>query len=200
MKGVYQHIRQVWKRPKQNLDKLLGPLTWRNRLAEWRAQSPVLRLEYPTRLDRARSLGYKAKQGYIIVRSRVTKGGSKRERITGGRRPKRYGRLRFTPGKSLRWIAEERAARRYPNLEVLNSYFVGEDGQHKWYEVILIDKSHPAILKDRKIGWIASPANRSRVFRGLTSAGKKSRGLVRGGRAGQVKSRPSIRASGRRGK
>ena len=70
-----------------------------------------------------------------------------------------------------------RAARKYPNLEVLNSYYVGESGKYKWYEVILVDPHHPVIKSDPKINWICRPCNRGRAFRGLTSAGKKARGL-----------------------
>ena len=51
---------------------------------------------------------------------------------------------KFKPGKSLRLIAEERTAKRFPNLEVLNSYWVGEDGRHKWFEVILVDTNAPS--------------------------------------------------------
>ena len=78
---------------------------------------------------------------------------------------------------TLKWIAEERAARKFPNLEVLNSYYVGEDGVHKWYEIVMVDPHHPVIKKDKKINWICDPASRGRAFRGKTSAGKESRGL-----------------------
>src|SRR2546430_8554061 len=97
----------------------------------------------------------------------------------GGRHPKRRGPVKIQMAKSNPRIAEERAARHYPNLEVLNSYWVGEDGTHKYYEVILVDPQHPVIRNDPKINWICEPANRGRVFRGLTSAGKKGRGLLR---------------------
>ena len=33
--------------------------------------------------------------------------------------------------------------RKYPNMEVLNSYWVGQDGKQKYYEVILVDGHHP---------------------------------------------------------
>ncbi len=180
--GMYQRIRELWKRPKETLGDL-----WKQRLIEWRRQHAVVRIEKPTRLDRARSLGYKAKQGYVLARVRVKKGGRKRPRPAKGRKPKKYGMF-FSPGKSLRWIAEERAARKFPNLEVLNSYYVGEDGVYKWYEVILVDPHHPVIKKDKKINWICNPASRGRVFRGKTSAGQKSRGL-RGKGKGYEKSR-----------
>jgi large subunit ribosomal protein L15e len=88
---------------------------------------------------------------------------------------------KLTPKKNLQWIAEERAARKYPNMEVLNSYWVGQDGEHKWFEVILVDRSHPAILNDAKINWITRPPHKGRVYRGLTSAGKRARGLLNKG-------------------
>ncbi len=152
---------------------------WRARLAEWRTQPSVLRIERPTRPDRARELGYKAKQGFVVVRVRIRKGGRRKPRPRSGRKPAGMGVKKLTPGKSLRWIAEERAARRYPNLEVLNSYYVAEDGTHKWFEIIMVDPNHPAVRSDPDVSWIAGKCNRGRVFRGLTSAGKKSRGLRR---------------------
>lgn len=172
MKGVYQYIRDIWKKPKAGLGEL-----WKKRLVEWRKEPAVLRVERPTRLDRARSLGYKAKQGYIIVRSRVPRGVTKRPKFAGGRRPKRYAQNNLPVAVSKQRIAEQRAAKKYPNCEVLNSYWVAEDGKYKWFELILVDKTHTAILADPKINWIAEPANRGRAFRGLTSAGKDGRGL-----------------------
>lgn len=101
--------------------------------------------------------------------------------------------------KSIQRIAEERAASHYPNMEVLNSYWVGEDGMHKYYEVILVDPQHPVIRGDPKINWICDPANRGRVYRGLTSAGKKGRSLMYKGK-GAERSRPSVLAHERKGK
>jgi large subunit ribosomal protein L15e len=153
----------------------------RQRYVTWRHEDAVVRVERPTRLDRARSLGYKAKQGVVVVRSRVKKGGMKRSRPGGGRRPARAGMCHFTSAKNLQRIAEERAARHYPNLEVLNSYFVGDDSVSAWYEVILVDPLHPSILSDQHLSWIAGHAHKGRVYRGLTTAGKRSRGLANRG-------------------
>lgn len=71
-------------------------------MIEWRNGPPsVVRLEYPTRIDRARSLGYKAKRGGIfVVRSRVRRGGLNRPKIMGGRRPRRMAYNKLTPKKS----------------------------------------------------------------------------------------------------
>ena len=192
--GFYKYIGQLWKRPKKNF----GKEAWRDRLIGFRQDPAILRIDKPTRLDRARLLGFKAKQGYFVVRSRVPKGARRRPTIKGGRRPKRYGLKRFTAKKSDQWISEERAARKYPNAEVLNSYWIGEDGKYTWFELVMVDRDHPVIQKNKNISWIAK--QKGRTHRGLTSAGKKSRGLVRGSRVNTVKNRPSIRANKRLGK
>lgn len=134
----------------------------------------VVRIPKPTKLRRAKALGYKAKQGVVVVRVRVRKGGRRKPRPVRGRKPRRMGVRKFTPAKSLQWIAEERAARKYPNLEVLNSYWVDSDGKNEYFEVILIDPHHPAIRSDPQLSQIKAGG---RVFRGLTSAGRKARGL-----------------------
>lgn len=166
------------------------------RLLTWRREHTVTRLEHPTRLDRARAVGYRAKEGFFVVRVRVRRGGQRKRAIIAGRRPKHKGILRMTLAKSLRRIAEERAQKHYPNLEVLNSYWVGEDGKQKFYEIILVDPDHPEILADPKINWIAAPSQKGRANRGLTSAGKEGRGLRWKGK-GAERYRPS-RAANRR--
>jgi len=169
------------------------------RKKEWRKGRAVVRVEKPTRIDKARKYGYKAKQGFVIARVRVRKGITGRERPRAGRRPKRAGQKKISPSKSKQRIAEERAQRRFMNLEVLGSYWLFEDGQYKWYEVILVDPNHPAIKSDSDINWICESQHRKRVFRGLTPAGKKGRGLRNKG-IGAEKIRPSLRARGRRAK
>ena len=102
--------------------------------------------------------------------------------------------------KSIQRIAEERTSKRYPNLEVLNSYWVGEDGKNKFFEVIMVDPHHPAIKADKQLGWIAEGnSHRGRAFRGKTSAGKRGRGLYNKGK-GAEKLRPSLNANKNRGK
>lgn len=165
----------------------------KSRMREWRKGAAIVRVEHPTRLTRARALGYKAKQGIIIVRARVRKGGRRKVRPSRGRRPKRMGVLKIVPKKNIQLIAEERAARKYTNLEVLNSYPLGSDGTHKYFEIILLDPNHPAIRNDPQLGWIADEAQRGRVHRGLTRAGRKARGLIRKGK-GAERIRPSVRA------
>lgn len=178
---AYKHIAEAWKKPDKTYVK---DLMWQ-RTIEWRKQPSVVRIERPTRLDRARNLGYKAKQGIVMARVRVRRSGFRKTRPTGGRRQKRLGVTKFKVGKNMRLIAEERCARKFPNLEVLNSYWVWDDGRFKWYEVILVDT---VILPDHPI------ANQTRrVHRGLTSAGKQVRGLHNRG-LGAEKFRPSKKA------
>ena len=190
---AYKYVTKAWKKPEASFVK---ELMWQ-RAIEWRRQPTILRIERPTRLDRARKLGYKAKQGFVVARVRVRRGGLRKTRPKAGRRPKRMGVAKYKPAKSVRLIAEERAARKFPNLEVLNSYWVWEDGRFKWFEVIMLDPSHPAIKSDKDVNWICEDVHRGRAFRGLTSAGKEVRGLRHKGR-GAEKVRPSRRASRKR--
>ncbi len=194
-RNLYGYVKQAWKKPKGGVVEE----THFQRMVEWRRGAAFARLEHPTRIDRARELGFRAKQGYVVVRARVRRGGRRRPRPMGGRHPKRRGLVKITMAKSIQRIAEERAARHYPTLEVLNSYWVGEDGLHKYFEVILVDPQHPAIRNDPKINWICEPANRGRAFRGLTSAGKKGRGLMYKGK-GAERVRPGVLAHERKGK
>jgi len=188
--ALYKHIRNQWNNSREENDKM-----WRQRLIQWRAEPVTVRVERPTRLDRARSLGYKAKPGIVVVRQQVTRGGHKHEQIRAGRRSKRY-HLYFTLRKSYKVIAEERAQRKFINMVVLNSYYLAQDGMHYWYEVILVDPEHPQIKADRRLNWICAEKNRARVFHGKTSAGKKMRGLRIKGK-GAEKARPSRRANDR---
>jgi len=171
--GLYKYLSAFAKTPEY--EKML-----KEKMISWRREPVILRLDYPTKLDRARLLGYKAKQGFAIARTRIGKGTSKREAPAGGRKPQHTGITKHPPKQSLQHIAEMRVARKFPNMQVMNSYYVGEDGKQLWYEVILVDSNHPAIKNDPKLKWLAAPQNRGRVFRGLTSSGKKSRLLGRG--------------------
>ena len=140
-------------------------LTW-ERLIKWRREHTVMRVERPTRLDRARRLGYKAKQGYIIARVKTRRGSLNRIRPVAGRRPTKLGVNRITLSKNYRWVAEEKAAKRFPNLTVLNSYYVAEDGRYKWHEVILVDPHHPSIIRDPNINWVCNPVLKAEFSEG----------------------------------
>lgn len=188
--GMYKYIREAWKKPRENLGQL-----WQQRIIKWRSEPATIRVERPTRIDKARSLGYRAKPGFIIARQRVTRGGRQRPQIRHPRRPKAMGRRKDLT-INYQAVAENRAASKYSNCNVLNSYYVGEDGFNYWYEVILVDMTSPSIAADNKISWIMEQKGRSE--RGLTSAGRRARGLLHKGK-GAEKMRPSLRAHHRQG-
>ena len=129
---------------------------------------------------------------------RLRRGGRRRKRAGVKGRKSRKQHIRKILKMSYRWVAEIRAARKYKNLEVLNSYWIGKDGKYYFFEVIMIDPSKPEIKNDRVLNWICRPENRNRALRGLTSAAKKSRGLRTKSR--NMKVRPSLRAWNRQGK
>lgn len=155
--GMYKHIKETFKKEFKDRDDV-----YRKRLSRWKKEGSMVREERPTNLSRARTLGYKAKQGYAIIRVKISRGQRKRPAPSGGRKPGKNIRY-LSPGKSLQHIAEQRAARRYRNMEVLNSYWIGEDGQRKYFEIIMVD---PNLVK--------IDVSRSRAFRGLTSSARKS--------------------------
>ena len=123
----------------------------RDRVVSWRKQDAVTRIEKPSRILRARRLGYKAKQGIIVIRMRVGTGGMRRKRPTGGRRPKHLGVTRIKAAVNMKQVADRRVLERYPNMALLGSYFIYKDGMHYWFEVILADYSHPRIAKDKEL-------------------------------------------------
>lgn len=150
------------------------------RIIKWRKQPAIKAIDKPTRISRARRLGFKAKNGFCIVRVRVRRGALHKKEVKGGRRQRHSGFTGFVPAKSMQLIAEARASSRFSNLRVLNSYWVGEDGQYKWFEIIMVDPSNPEIISDYNINWISENTQRGRAERGLTSSGKKMRGHLKG--------------------
>ena len=137
---------QVWlKMLKEN------PMELRQRAVIWRNENAVTRVEKPSRIARARRLGYKAKQGIIVIRMRVGTGGMRKQRPRGGRRPKHLGVTKIKADVSMKQVAERRVLERYPNMKLLGSYFLYKDGMHYWFEVVLADPSHPRIAKDKEI-------------------------------------------------
>lgn len=184
--GLVNHLKQLWRKPQKT--------EVHKRLIQWRREPVCQRIERPTRLDRARALGYRAKPGIFIVRVRNSRGGHTRPWRTKGRRSKAQTR-NLTLRKNYRLIAEERAEKAFVNCEVLNSYPVARDGKYIWHEVIMVDRKHPSVVSDHRTKWISG--QRGRASRGITSAGKKVRGLHHKGK-GTEKARPSRRSNSRR--
>jgi large subunit ribosomal protein L15e len=192
VKGFYHYMKQAWKKP-TNADTIEN----RKKMIAWRAGNRITKLEKPTRIDRARTLGYKAKKGVLVYRVVIERGGRHKPRPTVKRRSKRFSVMKILK-MNYRWVAEQRFQKEFRNLEVLNSYLVGRDGRYYVFEVIAVDRNAPEIKADPQYNWVLNPANQFRALRGLTSAGKKSRGLRKKTR--NMKVRPSIRAWGRKGK
>jgi large subunit ribosomal protein L15e len=169
-------------------------------MASWRREPVFQKIDKPTRIDAARRVGYKAKQGVVVVRTRIRRGGLRKGKIHMKRKPSKSGITKITMAKSTQRIAEERTSKRYPNLEVLNSYWVGEDGKNKFFEIIMLDPHHPVIKADKNYNWISTGnSHKGRAERGKTSAGKRGRGLHNKGK-GAEKLRPSLKANKNRGK
>jgi large subunit ribosomal protein L15e len=181
--SYYKYARKQYDQPKEKLDEV-----WKQRLQKWRREDKIKKVDNPTRIPKARQLGYKAKNGFNIIRAQVDKGGTKRARPDAGRKPKNTGQSRYSPKKSKQVIAEQRVSKKYRNLEVLNSYWVAEDGNRRWFEVIMVDPDHSEIKSDDDINWICN--NRNRAENGQTPAAKSSRGLDNKGK-GAEKVRPS---------
>lgn len=163
--GAYKYIAQTLQRQYKERDQ-----AFRSKIMAWRSGPAMAAVEYPSNLGRARRLGYKAKQGYAVVRIRVDKGRRTRPKPMGGRKHKNFYRF-VQPGMSHQAMAEQRVNRAYRNMEVLNSYWVGEDGNYKYFEVILADPTKATVN-------VSSVMRQGKAFRGLTSAGN-SRGPSR---------------------
>ncbi len=167
--SLYKQIKQTFISEYKTRSELL-----KHRIVEWSSEPPVIRIGRPTNIARARKLGYKAKQGIIIVRVRIRAGKRKRQQVDGGRKPSKNGRF-FSMQKSLQAIGEDRAAKKFTNFEVLNSYYVGKTGSVKFYEIILLDRNSPVIQNHKIYSDIILQKNRA--SRGLTSCGRRHRSL-----------------------
>ncbi|XP_071955748.1 large ribosomal subunit protein eL15-like [Antedon mediterranea] len=176
--GAYKYMQELWR--KKQCDALRFLL--RIRCWQLRQLSAIHRAPRPLRPDKARRLGYRAKQGFVIYRVRVRRGGRKRPVPKGATygKPTNMGVNELKYQRSLQATAEDRVGRRCGALRVLNSYWVANDSTYKYYEVILVDPQHKAIRRDADTQWICNPVHKHRELRGLTSASKKSRGLGKG--------------------
>ena len=192
--GAYKYLQELWRKKQSDVLRFV----MRVRSWEYRQLPAVHRASKPSRLDKARALGFKQKQGYAVWRVRIRRGGRKRaihKGIVFGK-PVHQGIRKLKKARSHRSVAEEKVGRRCSNTRVLNSYWVGQDAAYKFFEVIVVDPAHKAIKKDPRINWIVSEKHNKRELRGLTSAGKKYRGLrQKGYRAHGI--RPSKRAEWR---
>ncbi|KAL4918266.1 ribosomal L15-domain-containing protein [Aspergillus aurantiobrunneus] len=178
--GALKYVEEIQKKKQSDVIRFL----LRVRCWELRQLNAIHRASRPSRPDKARRLGYKAKQGYVIYRIRVRRGGRKRPVPKGATygKPTNMGVNQLKYQRALAATAEERVGRRCANLRVLNSYWINQDSTYKYFEVILVDPQHKAIRRDARINWICNPVHKHRESRGLTATGKKSRGINKGHR------------------
>ncbi|KAF5840117.1 ribosomal protein L15e [Dunaliella salina] len=190
-----QYVEELWKKKQSDVLRFL----LRMRCWEYRQLPAIMRVTHPSRPDKARRMGFKAKQGFVVYRARVRRGGRKKP-VKGGMvcgKPTNQGVTQLKPTRNLRSVAEERVGRKCGALRVMNSYWVNEDSTFKYFEVITVDPAHPAIRNDPRANWLCAPTQKHRELRGLTSAGKSYRGLrAKGHLANKV--RPSKRANHKR--
>jgi large subunit ribosomal protein L15e len=162
--GAYKYLEELWKKKQSDV---MGFIL-RMRAWEYRQLPVIHRVTRPSRPDKARRMGYLRKQGYVIYRVRVRRGGRKRpvsKGIVYGK-PKTVGILQLKFARNLRSVAEERVGRKVAGLRVLNSYWVAQDATYKFFEVILVDPAHKAIRNDARINWIVNPVHKHRELRG----------------------------------
>ena len=72
--GAYKYLEELWR--KKQSDAMRYVL--RIRAWEYRQLPKVCRVSHSTRPDKARRLGMKAKQGYVVYRVAIRRGGRKR--------------------------------------------------------------------------------------------------------------------------
>ena len=73
--GAYKYLEELWKKKQSDVMRFI----LRMRVWEYRHLPVIHRATRPSRPDKARRLGYKAKQGYVIYRIRIKRGGRKRQ-------------------------------------------------------------------------------------------------------------------------
>lgn len=169
-KYLAQTIQKEWKGVKdENYD--YKSLMKKKELTFRQAENSIVKVEKPSNLVSAKQVGYKAKKGIFVVRAKVRKGHGTYSRPKNKRRPKRQGQEKLTRRKSTRSIAEERASKKYENAEVIGSYKVAEDGRSHFFEIVLADRSNPAIKKDKELSFL-SKKQKGRAERGKTFSGR----------------------------
>jgi len=102
--GAYKYLEELFKKKQSDLLRFL----LRVRCWQYRQLNAIHRASRPMRPDKARRLGYKAKQGYVIYRIRVRRGGRKRPVPKGATygKPANQGVNQLKFQRSLRSVAE----------------------------------------------------------------------------------------------
>merc|ERR1711998_320023 len=72
--GAYKYLQEIWRHKQTDAMRFL----LRVRCWELRQLPRIVRASKPSRPDKARRVGYKAKQGFVVYRVRIRRGGRKR--------------------------------------------------------------------------------------------------------------------------
>lgn len=126
-----QYIEELWKKKQSDCLRFL----LRVRCWEYRQLPAIVRLTRPSRPDKARRMGYKAKQGYVVYRVRVRRGGRKKP----------------VPGVSLDgdgdgdgWTGGQRCCSRRKNISIGWRRAKSMDGQ-PWGKIVLAGQRCPPV-------------------------------------------------------
>ena len=122
--GAFKYLQEIWRKKQSDTVRFL----LRVRCWEYRQLPVIHRASKPSRPDKARNLGYKAKQGYVIYRVRVRRGSRKKQVSKGINfgKPRNCGINQHKWRRNLRSKAEERVGRACGGLRVLNSYWIAQ--------------------------------------------------------------------------
>ena len=114
--GAYKYLAEMATKKQSDVLQFVS----RVRCWEYRQLAVIHRASRPSRPDKARRLGYKSKQGYLIYRVRVRRGNRKKPAPKGATygKPVRQGINHLKYQRGLKSTAEERVARRCGNLRV----------------------------------------------------------------------------------
>merc|ERR1712149_124082 len=72
--GAYKYMNEIWRRKQSETMRYLQ----RVRVWQYRNLNAIHRASRPTRPEKARRLGYKATQGFVVYRIRIRRGGRKK--------------------------------------------------------------------------------------------------------------------------
>merc|ERR1711964_522654 len=100
--GGYKFMQEIYRKKQSDVMRFL----LRIRCWQYRQLNVLHRAPRPTRPDKARRLGYKAKQGYVVYRIRIRRGGRKRPVPKGATygKPKTHGVNQLKFARSLRAV------------------------------------------------------------------------------------------------
>eukprot|EP00915_Cephaloidophora_sp_WS-2016_P001161 GHVH01001602.1.p1 GENE.GHVH01001602.1~~GHVH01001602.1.p1 ORF type:complete len:206 (+),score=19.40 GHVH01001602.1:40-657(+) len=190
--GAYRFLEEIYKNKQSDVARFLSRVrTW-----EYRQLPGVCSVGSPTRPEKARKLGYKAKEGYSVFRCRIRRGDKMRDVSKGicYGKPRNAGVHQQKRAVNHQNEAEQLVGRTLgAAMRILNSYYLTKDGTHKYYEVIAVHPGSQSIRNDPTINWIVAGKHKHREMRGKTSAGRKHRGLRHKGLS-SAQLRPSRRA------